>query len=92
MPPFFMEPRAVDYPDYVKLYQSKYQELFQQYLSSEAKNMVMSEYVADLQALLVQLQEENNSLKSQLNKKAAPSRKKSAASTEESTFIDASGV
>ena len=78
MPPFFMEPRAVDYPDYVKLYQAKYQELFQQYLSAEAKNIVMNEYLTELQTALVQLQEENKTLQTQLNKKAAPLKRKPA--------------
>ena len=78
MPPFFMEPRAVDYPDYVKIYQTKCQELFQQLVSVEAKLGVASEYAAQLQEIIVQLQEENKTLQTQLNKKAAPLKKKPA--------------
>ena len=84
-----MEPRQVDYPDYVKLYQSKYQELFNQFISAEAKLLVATEYATDLKEVIIQLQEENASLKSQLNKKATPKRK---AVANEDSFVDAEGI
>ena len=74
MPLFFMEPRSVGYEDYVKIYQAKYQELFQQYISAEAKLNVATEYAGQLQELVVELQEENKTLQSRLNKKA-PAKK-----------------
>ena len=84
-----MEPRQVDYPDYVKLYQAKYQELFNQFISCEAKLLVATEYAADLKDVIIKLQEENASLQTQLNKKATPKRK--AVATEDS-FADAEGI
>jgi len=66
-----MEPRAVEYQDYVKIYQSKYQELFAQFISAEAKLVVATEYASDLQELILKLQEENKTLQSKLNKRAA---------------------
>ena len=71
MPPFFMEPRAVEYQDYVKIYQTKYQDLFTQLISTEAKLLVATEYATDLQELIINLQEENKTLQSKLNKRAA---------------------
>ena len=85
-----MEPRKVDFSDYVSIYQVKYQELFSQCISYEARLNVVSEYATDLQNKLLEPQKENEDLKSQLNKKAHVSKRKSA--TTESTFIDASGV
>lgn len=92
MPPFFMEPRKVDYSDYVTIYQAKYQELFNQSISFEARLNVVSEYATDLQQTILELQAENERLRSELNKKATTSRKKSVAATSESTFVDAEGV
>ena len=90
MPPFFMEPRKVDYSDYVTIYQAKYQELFSQCISFEARLNVVTEYATELQNKILELQQENEDLKSQLNKKAPVSKRKSA--TTESTFLDAEGV
>lgn len=86
MPPFFMEPRSVDYADYVKVYQVKCQELFQQNISLEAKLSVATEYAGELQQLIVQLQEDNKTLQSKLNSKK-PATKKA-----ETNFEEASGV
>jgi len=66
-----MEPRAVEYQDYVKIYQTKYQDLFTQLISTEAKLLVATEYATDLQELIINLQEENKTLQSKLNKRAA---------------------
>lgn len=79
MPPFFMEPRSVGYEDYVKIYQAKYQEVFQQLISAEAKLAVATEYAGQLQELVLKMQEENKTLQSQLNKKA-PAKKAASAS------------
>lgn len=92
MPPFFMEPRKVDFSDYVTIYQAKYQELFNQSISFEARLNVVSEYATELQEKILELQNENAHLKSELNKKATSSRKKSPAEPSESTFVDAEGV
>ena len=51
--------------------------------------MVATEYASDLKDVIIQLQEENASLKSQLNKKAAPKRK---AAANEDSFVDAEGI
>ena len=85
MPPFFMEPRSVDYPDYVKVYQGKCQELFQQLVSVEAKLLVATEYAGELIQVVEKLQAENKSLQSKLNKKA-PARK--AASNYQEASVD----
>ena len=82
-----MEPRSVDYPDYVKVYQVKSQEMFQQIISLEAKLLVATEYAGQLQEVLVKLQEENKTLQLQLNSKK-PASKKAVATN----FEEASGV
>ena len=82
-----MEPRSVDYPDYVKVYQTKCQELFSNNVSLEARLIVATEYAAQLQEVIVQLQEQNKTLQSQLNSKK-PATKKAAATN----FEEASGV
>jgi uncharacterized small protein (DUF1192 family) len=86
-----MEPRSVDYQDYVKIYQKKHGETFQLLVSTEAKLVVATEYASELQAKIVELQAENESLQSQLNKKAgAPKRKVEPAKND--SYQDASGV
>jgi len=66
-----MEPRAVEYQDYVKIYQNKYQDLFTQLISTEAKLLVATEYATELQELILTLQKENATLSAKLNKRAA---------------------
>ena len=81
-----MEPRSVDYPDYVKVYQIKSQEMFQQIISLEAKLLVATEYAGELQELAAKLQQENISLQNQLNSKK-PATKKAAANFEEASGV-----
>lgn len=81
-----MEPRSVDYADYVKVYQVRCQELFQQNISLEAKLAVASEYAGELQQVIMQLQEDNKTLQSTLNSKKPPTKKA------DTNFEEASGI
>ena len=87
---FFMEPRSGDYQDYVKIYQKKYNEIFQVLVSTEAKLAVASEYAQEVQTKLVEVLAENEDLRSQLNKKAGAPKRKVAPAND--TYVDAAGV
>ena len=85
-----MEPRSVDYHDYVKIYQKKHTETFQLLISTEAKLAVATEYAQELQQKLTEILAENEDLRSQLNKKAGAPKRKAAPAND--TYVDAAGV